>query len=217
MVRPPDFPPVDPHASEDGGRRRWPRRVGLVAAGAVLLALISGATWIARYQPIQAGSSGYAPPKGIGATSNPVTWEGADIPPGATVFTIPATRDMSFRYLFSITNAGPVSITIHGIGLPGSEQAGDLVVRFPVRVQENRYEPGPLGSAWIPFRSFTLHPGQEATIEMQATLLGCIQKSTSVSWGDEEVTYSVFGITRHATFTPAVQIQLVGSDASCLG
>jgi hypothetical protein len=50
---------------------------------------------------------------------------------------------------------------------------------------------------------------------MDAALHGCLQKGNGLSWGPEFVTFSVFGIKRHAVFTPAVQVELVGATASC--
>jgi hypothetical protein len=51
---------------------------------------------------------------------------------------------------------------------------------------------------------------------MEATLHGgCLSRSESLGWGDDEITYSVFGITRHANFTPNVVIVLESSDAGC--
>ena len=208
-LEPPLAPPEPPPATTPPRRRRrWPRWLALAGVLAVVVALIAGGTWVARYDPLTHGSIGYRP-IGVKAQLVDVSYALTDPP---QIFRVQAVTGMTFRYRFAIANAGPVAITIKDVGLP-EERSGDVVNRRPVRVMTNAYA-GPTGSPWIGFRPFTLAPGQEGGIEMQATLTGCLTNASTISWGEEEITFSVFGLTRHETFTPDIVMALVGSDAS---
>ena len=207
QVQPPQAPPEPRVVSPDqDGPRRWRRRLALVAALVLVGALISGGTWVARYDPLATGSFGYTP---LGVKARLVD-VGYALPDPPRIFRIQAVTGMTFRYRFSIRNDGPVAITIKDVGV-SEERSGDLVNRRPVRVMTNAYA-GPTGSPWISFRPFTLAPGQEGAVEMQATLTGCVDGT--ISWGQEEITYSVLGITRHEMFTPDIVVALFGSGAS---
>jgi hypothetical protein len=211
QVRPPLAPPDPPTLPGGEHRRRWPRRVLIAGVLAVVLALVASGTWLARYDPLAWGSEGYAPPAGVHAKVIDVSWA---LPGTPRIFRIPAVSGMSLRYRFSITNDGPVPVTIDDVGT-SEVHSNQFVTRRPVRVMLDRYAT-PTGSPWISFRPFTLAPQQEAAIEMEATMHGgCLSPSTSISWGTEEITYSVFGITRHSDFTPNVEVVLTSSDASC--
>jgi hypothetical protein len=177
----------------------------------LVLAIAAAGTWIARYDPLAPGSFGYAPPKGVRAQVIDVSYALGDVP---RIFRIPAATGMTFRYPFSIWNDGPVSVTIDDIGTFGTH-SDFIVTRRPVRVQVDPHE-GPTGSPWIAFHPFTLAPEHEAAIEMEAAVhRGCIDPGSSMSLVSEDVTYSVFGVTRHVDFTPDVAIVLIGTPASC--
>src|SRR5437879_5265349 len=108
QLQPPLAPPnPPPSASEPGRRRRWPRLVLIAGALVSTLALITGATWIARYDPLTRGSLGWAPPPGVDARVVDVSYALTDAP---RIFLIPAVTGMIFPYRFSIKNDGPVSI-----------------------------------------------------------------------------------------------------------
>lgn len=205
-LAPPEPPPI---ATHPGRPRRWPRRLLLAGALLLVLALVAGGTWVARYDPLATGSIGYAAPAGLGAKVVDVSWA---LPNPPLIYRIPAVTGMTFDYRFSIRNDGPVSITIKDVGIP-AERSGNVVNRHPVRVMANAYA-GPTGSPWIGFRPITLAPGQEGAIEMQATFQGCLPSLDKLSWSDEEMKYSVLGITRHETFTPDIVIVLVGTPSS---
>jgi hypothetical protein len=171
--------------------------------------LVTATVWVARYDPLERGSFGGGPPAGLDAEILDVSLAGAEV---ERVFRIPARPGMTFTYSFSVANRGPVAVGIEGIGTPRAEQAGDVVTRYPVRMKVN-IVPGPVDVQWVPFHSFTLIPGQEAQIEMRATLHECIDGS--LSWGSEDVRFTVFGFERHEMFTPDVLIQLVGASPHC--
>jgi hypothetical protein len=207
QVRPPIAPPEPPATTVGPRRRRWLRWVALVVVLIIVAAFIAGVSWIARYDPLARGSIGYAPPAGVDAKVVDVSYAIADAP---LIFRIPAVTGMTFRYRFSIRNDGPVAITIRDVGIP-VERTGNVVNRHPVRVMTNAYAT-PTGSPWIAFQPFTLAPGQEGAIEMEATLHGCVEDM--LGWGDEEMTYTVFGISRHVMFVPDVELTLVGGPGS---
>ncbi len=88
---------------------------------------------------------------------------------------------------------------------------------FAVSSERSSDADAPCGSIWIAFQPFTLAPQQEAAIEMEATLhSGCLSPASTMSWGPEGITYSVFGIRRHAEFTLNVEIALVATKTSWL-
>jgi hypothetical protein len=180
---------------------------------AVVLILISGliaaATWIGHYDPLSRGSIGYPPPAGVGAKVVDVSYAISDAP---RIFRIPAVTGMTFRYRFSISNDGPAAITIKDVG-DVWEHTGNAVNRRPVRIMTDAYAT-PTGSPWIAFRPFTLAPGQEGAIEMEATLKGCMDAAETLGWSDENITYTVFGFTRQEMFSPDVDVTLVGGPGS---
>jgi hypothetical protein len=170
----------------------------------VVPAVLAGGVWVARYDPLTRGSIGWAPPKNIAVKVVDVSWALPDAP---RIFKIDATAGVAFRYRFSIANEGPVPVRIEDVGT-SDEHSAPMIPRRPVRVMLDPYAT-PDGTPWISFRPFTLSPGQEAAIEMQVDVSHpCYAAGTSASWSSEDMTYSVFGITRHAVFATNVEIVL---------
>jgi len=211
-VRDFEAPLTEPPAPPSGSRRHWVR--GTVIALLVVLAVsaVAGGTWIARYQPLGADGNGFTsfpPSSDVKWTSQPVGWTGA--PTGATIYSAVVPKGTTFTYGFVIANNGPVAVTIVAIGEPFENDQHMAVRRMPVAYRPNMQGARDTTSGWLPFKPFTLQPGTDAGIRMQATAGTCIPVASSLSFGVESITYRVFGFTRHLDwFQPNIQIDLLG-------
>ena len=209
---PPDRPVVPPRRPERGHRRRL--RVISGAVVVVLAALVASGLWVARLQPLAVGSLGWGPTDPASTKVIPQLWSG--LPGSPEVFRIDATGPgQTITYRFSIRNDGPVGVTVTGVGVPLSTQAGDALTLVPVRMQPNTIGVGVDPKGWDPFRSFAMAPGQEVSIEMEATWHGCMVRRTTTSFGEMPISFRVFGVPRTVQFTPDVQIDLVGQQPTC--
>jgi hypothetical protein len=210
-VEAPTAPPPPIDSVTDRRRRRWPRRLGIALAIIVGLVTLAAGTWIANYDPLAQGSFGYGPPAGVRSKAYDLTWAISDAP---VVYKLSAALGMSFTYRFSITNDGPTAVTIDDVGTPATHSEM-VVTRRPVALMVDQWA-GPTRSGWIPFRPFTLRPGQEAAIEMrvQADTSCFLAPDSTMSWNDEQIRYKVFGFTRHADFVPNIEIVLVGNRST---
>jgi len=188
-------------------------RRAVIALLVVLAAsAIAGGTWMARYQPLGADGNGitsFSPSSNVKWTSQTVGWMGAPI--GATIYSAVVPKGTTFTYGFVIANNGPVPVTIVAIGEPYENDAGMAVRRTPVAYRPNMQDARDTASGWLPFKPFTLQPGTDAGIRMQATVDTCVPSASSASFGVESITYRVFGFTRHLDwFQPNIQIDLLG-------
>jgi hypothetical protein len=161
-------------------------------------------------RPLRPGSFGYAPPD---AATRVTEVDSFGI--SGEVIEVPGETGTVVRYRFSILNDGPISVTITRIGLPAADQIGMAVTRFPVRVIPDvsaRDDSGTL-PPFEPWHPFTMEPGQEAAIEMEATNEGgCTPIETGMYWWTEEIRFSVFGIPRETSFEQNVEMRFVGVE-----
>lgn len=216
LVAPPATPQhgavVPPRRPEPGNRRR--RGVISGAVLVLLAALAASGLWVGRLQPLAVGSLGWGPTDLASTKVIPQLWSG--LPGSPEVFRIDATGPgQTITYRFSIRNDGPVGITVTGVGVPLSTQAGYALTVVPVRMHPNTIGAGLDPNRWYPFRSFAMAPGQEASIEMQATWHGCMVRGTTTSFGEVPISFRVFGVPRTVQFTPDVQIDLAGQQPTC--
>jgi hypothetical protein len=205
IVRPPDSISKSV-ATEDRRRWRWVSlAVVLVLFGATVLVV---SIWVANYDPFTRGSRLW-PAQDERIRITDVDAIGAS----GTLFEFRAAGPASFVYTFSISNAGPVAVTIQGVGPPVEEQMGELS-RRPVRVVEDemllRDDGELIYERWHPF---VLRPGQEADIEMEVELdpTLCLNRGTSLSWWPETITFSVFGLPRETTFESNLEVRVIGT------
>ena len=206
IIRPPDTV-VGPGTIIPG--RRWPKIALLALVGLVATGLAAGSLWIANYEPLVQGSLGFGT---LRPDVKQVDVDAFDM--RGTVFTVPTGRTATFRYRYSILNDGLVPVRIDEIGTPPEE--ADLT-RHAIRVIPNVWAEGAdsLPSSEEPWHPFTLPPGGEAVIVMEAEYHGrCLQRGDFVSWFWEPVSFSIFGVSRHADLESGVEVRFTG-DGSC--
>jgi hypothetical protein len=196
--------PVRPRAVAEAPRR-WPRRLAAVGILVVLLLAAVVGIWVANLEPMSAGTARYAiAERGLHVTHRDVDALGIQ----GSVQTMPMQRDMTFRYRFSITNTGPVPITVVDVGTGDTQQISTHVVQA---------KPSLLTSEqWGPFTPFRLAPGEVAGLTMQVHVAAnvCYIQGTSATWYEEPLTFRVFGITRHTVVNTGTEIRLEGTDAT---
>jgi hypothetical protein len=166
--------------------------------------------WIANLEPVSRGPVGYAMAGGHGLH---VTHRDVDaLGVRGSVQTVQMRRDMTFRYRFSITNTGPVPITIVDAGSQDPQQISTrLVAAKPVLMAP----PGP-DRGFGPFAPFRLAPGQVAGLTMQVHVAPdvCYIRGSSATWYQEPMSFRVLGITRHTVVNTGTEIRLEGTDAT---
>jgi hypothetical protein len=207
---PPTSPPAVPaEAPPAPGRRRLVRLLALVMGILFLFLGITALIWVEQYDPLGAGSSGFRPDLSVDPRSRDVS---AGQGPVQTLWTVRPTEGAPFTYAFSIHNDGPVSITVTSIGLPMQEQRGDMVTRVAKWVDPDPYD---RHNVHEPFHAFTLEPGAEANVWMEATVTHCEGDGGTMSWSSEPIVFRVFGLTRSTYFTPDSAIGFVGGRGGC--
>jgi hypothetical protein len=199
IVRPPET--HDPELAPASRRRRWPW-LGLFVFIAIVL--VVGSIWIANYVPLIQGSFGFGTPR---AGVRQFSVDAFDV--RGQVYEVPVGREGAFRYRFSIRNDGPVSVTVNDIG--ATEGGGSSrLSRRPVSVAPDAYAQ-PV-SKYEPWHEFSLAPGNEAIIEMEARYRGrCLERGDALSWNSEPVTFSIFGLPRHEYVMVGVEVRFVGT------
>ena len=196
-------PPVEPPLTVDRTRRHWRRNVLVVLAGVVVGILTFSAVWIANDVPLAQGSFGFGTPR---SDVRVTEVDAFDI--SGVVFDVPVGRRSTFRYRFSIRNDGPFPVTIRSIGTSSDRGDGSLG-RRAVRVRPDAYA-GAL--AYEPWHAFSVAPGDEAIVEMEAAYHGrCLSRGDALSWNREPVTFSMLGLTRHEDVMVGVEVRFVGS------
>ncbi|MFL5789886.1 MAG: hypothetical protein ACJ76A_00140 [Actinomycetota bacterium] len=206
LTRPPQTP-VRPRAVAEAPRR-WPRRLATIAAVAVLVALATTTVWLANIDPLATGETTYPiAGRGLDVTRRTIDAFGAT----GTVQSVQMRRDMTFRYRFSITNTGPLPITILDVGSQAPRGISSTVVAAKPSLAT------PAGSKGFgPFAPFSVGAGQTAGLTMQVHVAQdvCYPAGSDAAWYTEPVTYRVLGITRHAEVPMGTEIRLEGTDAT---
>jgi len=206
LTRPPQTP-VRPRAVAEAPRR-WPRRLATIAAVAVLVALATTTVWLANSDPLATGETTYPiAGRGLDVTRRTIDAFGAT----GTVQSVQMRRDMTFRYRFSITNTGPLPITILDVGSQAPRGISSTVVATKPSLAT------PAGSRGFgPFAPFSVGAGQTAGLTMQVHVARdvCYPAGSDAAWYTEPVTYRVLGITRHAEVPMGTEIRLEGTDAT---
>jgi hypothetical protein len=206
----PAAPPASPNVST---RQRTPRLRWLVAVVVVLLAALgTGLGLLLNYQPLTRGSIGWALPEGVGARVSTVEWVGPD--EGARIFKIPAAEGLTFTYRVSITNRGPMPVTIHSVGVPPDDLAPITYVVVPFRMNLD-INNGATERGWEPFGPFELGANEEASVELRVSVRDCMLEGTGASWNTQPFVYEVLGLPRKDSVTLPVQITLLGTQARC--
>jgi hypothetical protein len=173
----------------------------------LVIAAVVG-VWIANLEPVSTGTAGYAiAGHGLHVTHRNVDALGVQ----GSVQTVPMQRDMTFRYRFSITNTGPVPITVVDVGSQDPQQISTRVVAAKPSLLTS---PGP--AAFGPFAPFRLAPGQVAGLTMQVHVASdvCYMQGSFAAWYEEPMTFRVLGITRHTVVNTGTEIRLKGTDAT---
>ena len=235
LTRPPQTP-VRPRAVAEAPRR-WPRRLATIAAVAVLIALATTAAWLANIDPLATGETTYPiAGRGLDVTRRTIDAFGAT----GTVQSMQMRRNMTFRYRFSITNTGPLPITILDVGSQAPRGISSTVVAVSTASSRSSADSG-VGSVLSrismpgspPLRrldrrgvlglgspvggvAFSVGAGQTAGLTMQVHVAQdvCYPAGSDAAWYTEPVTYRVLGITRHAEVPMGTEIRLEGTDAT---
>ena len=208
IVRPPDTS----EAPTIARRRRWPRVVILVVLGIVGTLLALGTIWIANYMPLVQGSLGLRTDRD---DVKMVRVDAFDM--RGTVFTVPTGRTAAFSYRLSISNSGPVAVRIDDIGTSdGTDGEGSLTRRAIEVIPDPWRSGGTVGyTSEEPWHPFTLSPGREAVVVMEAVYDGrCMGRRDSVTWYWEPVSFSVLGVPRTDIIEAGVEVRFTG-DGSC--
>jgi hypothetical protein len=210
IVRPPEAPPELP-VQTGTRRRRWPRRLAIVAIIVVAATLVSGLVWVTNVEPLGRGhmstpvrdpsvrsSSRFVQAFGVSGLVNTVR-----VAPGST-----------FRYDVTISNDGSLPVTITEIGTP---EGGDISRRV-IAVAYDHY-PGGTPRATVPFSPFRLEPGSDAFIEMEVRLSDdtCLDRGGYYLWDSEPVTYKILGITRHSDVGTGTEIRVKSTEGPTPG
>jgi hypothetical protein len=206
LTRPPQTP-VRPRAVAEAPRR-WPRRIAAIGMLLVLVVAAIVGVWIANLEPVSTGTAGYAiAGHGLHVTHRDVDALGVQ----GSVQTVRMQRNMTFRYRFSITNTGPVPITVVDVGSEDPQQISTRVVAAKPSLVTS---PRPAGFG--PFAPFRLAPGQVAGLTMQVHVAPdvCYMQGSFAAWYEEPMTFRVFGITRHTVVNTGTEIRLEGTDAT---
>jgi hypothetical protein len=205
IVRPPDS--ISPSVAT-AGRRRWPWNVLSVVFVLLLVGVPVASIWVANHDPFTPGSRlWHAQDERIRVTDVDA------LGTSGRLFEFRSSVPASFVYTFSISNAGPVAVTILAVGPPVEEQEGHEITRRPVRLVEDEtlLDGGELiYERWHPF---VLRPGQEADIEMEVRFDPriCLSRDTSLTWWPETIRFSVFGLRRETTFESNLEVRVVGT------
>jgi hypothetical protein len=208
IVRPPHS--ISPSVAVEG-RRRWSWTLFSVFLVLLVVGVLVGSIWVANYDPFIDGSRlWHAQDERIRVTD--VNAPGAS----GKLFEFQASGPTSFVYTFSISNAGPVAVTIEGVGPPVEqpEEPEGEITRRPVRLVEDEtlLDNGELiFERWHPF---VLRPAQQADIEMEVRFdpTICLPRGTSLVWWPETIRFSVFGMPRMTTFESNLEVRVVGTQ-----
>jgi hypothetical protein len=177
----------------------------------VLLLLVGGVTWIANYDPLVAGNFPAFAPADPALRMKDVEAFGVS----RRILSVEVQRGDRFSYRFSIRNNGPVGITVTRIGSSRFDQQGNVVTRYPVRVIPDVWIRDGRGTlpAFEPWHAFSLRPGQEAIVEMEATYeRGCIERGGTLGWYVEPVAFSVYGLPRETNFVTGAEVRFLGTE-----
>jgi hypothetical protein len=184
----------------------------LVVVGIVVTLLTLGSIWIANYAPLVQGSLELSTDRD---DVKMIRVDAFDM--RGTVFTVPTGRTATFRYRLSISNSGPVAVRIDSIGTSdGSDGEGSMIRRAIEVIPDPWRSGGIVGySSEEPWHPFTLAPGREAVVVMEAVYGGrCMGRGDSVAWYWEPVSFSVLGVPRNEIIEAGVEVRLTG-DGSC--
>jgi len=205
LTRPPQTP-VQPRSIAEA-RRRWPRRLLTVIVTLLCSVVVAAAVWVMNVEPLARGSVGYA----IDDRSLRVTERNVDaLGASGTIQTLAMQRGMSFTYRFSLTNDGPVPITILGIGLDDGDDP--IAIRLAAAKPDLRLGAGPM-DGFGPFEPFAIASGDEAGLEVRVHVGGdaCYAPGSSAVIWQLPVTYRILGITRHGWVDTGTEIRLTGN------
>ena len=170
----------------------------------VAMLLLVGSIWIANYVPFAQGSFGFGTPR---TDVREIDVDAFDLQ--GHVFEVPVGREGTFRYRFSIRNDGPVGVTVTHVG--ASDRGGSSrISRRAVSVVPDAYtQPASKYESW---HAFSLAPGGEAIIEMEARYHGrCLERGDALSWNWEPVTFAILGLPRHEDVMVGVEVRFVGT------
>lgn len=204
------IPSLPPPSTSTPPRRR--RRIFTVAI-AVLVMLVIGATvWISNVEPLEEGSFGFDPLAGLPpsmartAKVQDVDAFGVD----GRVLTIRVAPGDRFTVTVSIRNAGPVPVTIGGIGSDREGIRQRLVGMTPDLVTTG------MGQRLQPFRPFSLASGGEAALEIEISIGDrvCLAPNSITSGYEQRLAFTVFGVQRAQWVDAGLQLNLRGTKRS---
>lgn len=191
-------------------RRPWLR----IVFALLLLAILGFGAWAAaflsNYQPLAADglmSSVAASASEIGSFTSP---HGEVF----TAYRLPYADGQRFGYGFTLVNHGSFPVTIERISVPW----GGPEYEFPAEPTGVRIGKGirpysfyAKGGHGVPFEPFVLRPDEYRAIWMQNRFVHCSPGDGGMIIGNVDVTFRVFGITRHTTLSSGYTIETRGT------
>lgn len=190
-------------------RRRWP----VVLVALLVAATTAGAVWIANIEPLRRGSTGFSITDPA-AHARGSSIEGLGV--SGRIEEIPASLGLTFRYLISIRNDGPLPVRILDAGDPPGDSG--LIALHLVGAIPDLYAGGAkrtVGEGVGPFQPFDLAPGTEAGLQLEVRVNqgGCLSPGSYAAWYQVPVTYRLLGITRHAEVDTGIEVRIAGTAA----
>jgi uncharacterized protein YaiE (UPF0345 family) len=177
--------------------------------------LLCGAgLFVARYQPLAPGSTGVgADPGGRNVTtSDPAGGQ------NGTVSRVTYDNGTIITFGFSLSNNGPVGVTVTGIYRSSPPSAEPLKV-IAVYVA---HRPGVIGAIrdlrqFEPFHSFALPGGAERLILVQARMVNCtdVPAGIAATYTQAPVSFRVLGVPRSTWVALPLPVEVLGTSNPC--
>ena len=146
-------------------RRRWLRRVVISTIAAGLCFLVFSGVFLARYQPLDARSTGIYSVRAPGLTIE--SFEAYPADGDLTQYQVEWRTGAKLRVVFRLWNYGPFSVTVRGLGEPESRTDGNATFRLLGTGPMSGPEAGSVTRRWFPIR---LAPGEGIQVHLEITL-----------------------------------------------
>lgn len=199
-----------------GGRwRRW-RRWILVLVGLLVLGLAVSAALLVSRDYVRRGGGYGVDGTDVGSTDTYVTKD---------ELVVPFRPETSFEVHMNIINNGPLPVTITNLPPVGGYYWDATAVLTGPGTTRNELGGGFVSDEeLIPFRPFTLQPGEIRWVEWRYRFIDCDLPRPEVgdnagrmSWDRQEVEYRLFGIPRRGDLDLHHYVVPLGAEGTCPG
>jgi hypothetical protein len=201
-----DAPPSQT-ASPETGRARWRRKRTAIIVLVLMGALIAGAIFLGRYQPLSSGGLALADPTPTFA----MPWaEGSAPDQGIPVYRVTYEEGQVLRYGFLLRNDGPIAVTVTSLQEPA--EPGDLFMLEPAGTAVGDGAPTASvdASRIAPFQPFSLRPSEVRWVVLEWRFLHCraYDDGTSSTFFGTDISYRVLGFTHHVSLDLPIPVQV---------